>query len=322
MDVDGACRGLRQRPVCREPSRPVRSGEPPLGWAAAVPLVSDTAYPRLEPAPSPAEVGHFTPTLAEIAFIHRRTRQPGPRLALLVLLKTFQRLGYFIPLGQVPTPVVEHVAIHVPGLASPGDALAGYETSTYRSRLTGLVRDFVGVSAFGRRAHHVAQAASVEAAHAREDVADIINAAIEELVRQRFELPAFGTLVKLATAARATVNRGYHRRIADALPVGVRQRLNALLVLPPGQARTAWDRVKTEPKRPTPRNMRDFLRHLDWLRGARCRHRGVHDHPDRQGPLLCRRGADPDRQRYGRDGRAEAAGADGGAAPGPDRPDA
>src|SRR3954462_15010522 len=112
----------------------------------------------------------------------------------------------------------------------------------------------------------VAQAASVEAAHAREDVADIINAAIEELVRQRFELPAFGTLVKLATAARATVNRGYHRRIADALPVGVRQRLNALLVLPPGQARTAWDRMKTEPKRPTPRNMRDFLRHLDWLR--------------------------------------------------------
>ena len=231
-----------------------------------MPLVSDTAYPRLEPAPSPAEVVRFTPTLAEIAFVHRRTRQPGPRLALLVLLKTFQRLGYFIPLGQVPTPVVEHVAIHVPGLASPGAALAGYETSTYRSRLTGLVRDFVGVSAFGRRAHHVAQAASVEAAHACEDVADIINAAIEELVRQRFELPAFGTLVKLATAARATVNRGYHRRIADALPVGVRQRLNALLVLPPGQARTAWDRVKTEPKRPTPRNMRDFLRHLDWLR--------------------------------------------------------
>src|SRR3954466_8845293 len=150
MDVDGACRGLRQRPVCREPSRPVRSGEPPLVWAAAVPLVSDTAYPRLEPAPSPAEVVRFTPTLAEIAFVHRRTRQPGPRLALLVLLKTFQRLGYFIPLGQVPTPVVEHVAIHVPGLASPGAALAGYETSTYRSRLTGLVRDFVGVSAFGR----------------------------------------------------------------------------------------------------------------------------------------------------------------------------
>ena len=71
-----------------------------------MPLVSDTAYPRLEPAPSPAEVVRFTPTLAEIAFVHRRTRQPSPRLALLVLLKTFQRLGYFIPLGQVPNPAL------------------------------------------------------------------------------------------------------------------------------------------------------------------------------------------------------------------------
>ncbi|MBV5336376.1 hypothetical protein JZU48_05220 [bacterium] len=39
-----------------------------------------------------------------------------------------------------------------------------------------------------------------------------------------------------------------------------------LVTVPPGQARTAWDRVKTEPKRPTPHHMRDFLHHLDWLR--------------------------------------------------------
>ncbi len=31
----------------------------------------------------------------ELAFAVKRTRQPGPRLALLVMLKTFQRLGHF-----------------------------------------------------------------------------------------------------------------------------------------------------------------------------------------------------------------------------------
>ena len=231
-----------------------------------MPLVSDTAYPCLDINPTAMEVARFTPTPAEIAFVHRRTRQAGPRLALLVLLKTFQRLGYVVPLGQVPTAIVEHVALHVPEVVFPTNALAGYETSTYRSRLTALVRDFVGVAAFGRRAHHVAQVASVEAAHAREDIADIINATIEELVRQRFELPAFGTLVKLAISARGTVNRGYHRQVANALPTEVQQRLNTLLLLPPDQTRTAWDQVKTEPKRPTPRHMQDFLRHLDWLR--------------------------------------------------------
>src|SRR3982750_3914872 len=73
-------------PWLATPAHPPRGGQPP------VPLVSHTAYPRLEPAPSPAEVVRLTPTLAEIAFVHRRTRQPGPRLALLRPLKPFQGL--------------------------------------------------------------------------------------------------------------------------------------------------------------------------------------------------------------------------------------
>jgi hypothetical protein len=58
-----------------------------------MPLVSDTAYPRLEINPSATEVARFTPTPAETAFVRRRARRDGARLALLVLLKSFQRLG-------------------------------------------------------------------------------------------------------------------------------------------------------------------------------------------------------------------------------------
>lgn len=76
-----------------------------------MPLVSDTAYPRLEANPDAAEVARFTPTPVEIAFITSRTRQSGPRLALLILLKTFQRLGYFPPLGRVPAPIVAHLGV-------------------------------------------------------------------------------------------------------------------------------------------------------------------------------------------------------------------
>ena len=36
--------------------------------------------------------------------------------------------------------------------------------------------------------------AMVEAARTKDDLADLINVALEELVRCRFELPAFGTL--------------------------------------------------------------------------------------------------------------------------------
>jgi hypothetical protein len=41
-----------------------------------------------------------------------------------------------------------------------------------------------------------------EAARTRDDLADIINIALEDLVRQRYELPAFNTVLRAARAAR------------------------------------------------------------------------------------------------------------------------
>jgi len=58
-----------------------------------VPVISDTACPRLPSEPGAAELEALTPEAVELAFARQRTRQPGPRLALLVLLKAFQRLG-------------------------------------------------------------------------------------------------------------------------------------------------------------------------------------------------------------------------------------
>jgi len=44
------------------------------------------------------------------------------------------------------------------------------------------------------------------AAQAKDNPADLINVALEELVRARLELPAYGTLDELAASIRAQVN--------------------------------------------------------------------------------------------------------------------
>src|SRR3954454_4727562 len=196
-----------------------------------MPLIRDTAYPRLAASPGAAELACFAPTPAELAFVTGRTRRAGPRLALLVLLKTFQHLGYFVLLRDVPAAIVDLLADSA-GLADAG-TLSDYDNSTYRSRLMALVREFVGVSGDGRAVRRAAVRAGVEAARVRDEIADIINAVIEDLIRQRFELPAFGTLLKIANTARAAVNRGYHRQVSGALAPATRDRLNGLLVLPP-----------------------------------------------------------------------------------------
>ena len=117
-----------------------------------------------------------------------------------------------------------------------------------------LVRAFIGVTAYGHAARQIMVEASLEAARTRDDLAHIINVAIEELVRQRYALPAFGTLLKLARAARARVNRDYQTQVCDRLDVTARARLFRLLTREAGDPHSLWDRVKCEPKRPTVRH--------------------------------------------------------------------
>ena len=84
-----------------------------------------------------------------------------------------------------------------------------YDASTARDRHTALVREFLRVTAYGSDAKRVIIEVCFQAAQTRDDLPDIINMAIEELIRQRSELPAFSTLLRIARTARNTVNRRY-----------------------------------------------------------------------------------------------------------------
>ena len=72
---------------------------------------SDTAYPRFKTRLTHAELEQFyTPTEEELAFCASVTLLPSTRLGFVVLLKTFQRLGYFVLSSEVPEAVIKHIA--------------------------------------------------------------------------------------------------------------------------------------------------------------------------------------------------------------------
>jgi hypothetical protein len=56
-----------------------------------------------------------------------------------------------------------------------------------------------------------------QAARTKNDLADIINVAIEELVHHRYELPVFNTLVKAAKRVRGTIDRAFYRQVRQSL---------------------------------------------------------------------------------------------------------
>jgi hypothetical protein len=77
---------------------------------SAMPSASDTAYPRLKTNPSATEPGEiYAPNIFELVFAAEHTRKPSLQVGLLLLLKTFQRLGYFVRYIDIPAAIISHI---------------------------------------------------------------------------------------------------------------------------------------------------------------------------------------------------------------------
>ena len=186
--------------------------------------IERTAYPQFKRNPVVRElVAAYTPTDAELAFITESARQPGHRLTLAMLLKSFQRLGYFPAIDDVPAAVVRHLrnALRYRVQIKPAD-IAPNKRYRYFQR----IRNYLQVRAYADGGLDVAARAIHEAAAVMDNPADLINVAIEQLVRDRIELPAFSALDRLARRIRTLVNGRYFALIDARLTADEKQRLD------------------------------------------------------------------------------------------------
>lgn len=79
-----------------------------------MPSIQETAYPRLKRNLSAKElVAIYTPTPEELLLARRETKGRVPRLGFLILLKTFQRVGYATPAASVLARIIRQVAVNV-----------------------------------------------------------------------------------------------------------------------------------------------------------------------------------------------------------------
>lgn len=230
-----------------------------------MPGASDTAYPRMRANPSDKELSEvYTPTESELAFARKRTHQPVQRIGLLLVLKIFQRLGYGVRYSEIPSVVVRHIAACA-GFSDIPETMPSYDLKTTRDRHLMLVREFLGVTAYGKAGRQVVIETCFQAARTRDDLPDIINIAIEELIRQRYELPAFSTLLRIARTARNSQNRAYQTAICALLDANAQQLLGTLFQRETDESRSLWDKIKREPRRTTVPQLKESLEQLRWL---------------------------------------------------------
>ena len=227
----------------------------------------ETAYPHLKPDPTERELAElYTPTEEERVLVAGVGKRPLPRVAALVHLKVFQRLGYFLALADVPQVIRVHVAQHAGVLRAPALVdLKRFEASGSRMVVFTALRRHLNVKPLNPAGFAWLDVVADTAAETKHAVADIINVMLEELVHHRYELPAFSTLDRMAFRAREKSNNQHFSAIAGQLTSQTKALIDGLLKTATGSSASPWQMLKREPKRPTNKETRTYIQHIRRL---------------------------------------------------------
>src|SRR6266851_42121 len=224
--------------------------------------IERTAYPRFTRAPSVKELREiYTPTAGDVAFVAAHARGPSQKFALMVLLKVYQRLDYFPDPQSIPGAVISHIRAV---MKLPADLVPDIAPATLH-RYYVAIREHLEVNSQGKHLRHVAAQAMHTAAQVMDNPADLINAAIEMLLLEHCELPAFSTLDRMARRIRTLVNGGIYQTILARLSDEQQQALSHLLEQEASSPFTAFNRIKETPKSATLTHLDDWLSRLTWL---------------------------------------------------------
>jgi hypothetical protein len=203
------------------------------------------------------------PTPAEQTLAATLTPNVTSQVGFLIVLKTFQRLGYFVPVQAVPQPIVDHIATHVGTVVSSQEVQA-YDASGTRRHM-GAIRSHLAIHAYDHATQQLLEAILREAAQTKDDLVDLINIGIEELIRQRYELPGFTILRRTAQRARAEINRAFFQQVATVLGTAGTQVVDQLFQVDAATRQAPWNQLKADPGRSTLTQLRDLVTRLHWL---------------------------------------------------------
>jgi TnpA family transposase len=235
--------------------------------------IHETAYPRIKPNLSHKELKEiFTPTEEELILLNSKTKNtlPAARLGFMMTLKCYQYLGRPIGVPKIDIAIRKHIADKL-GIDSKLD-LSGYDKSA-RKRHIKIIREYMQVNADKKSRRQVMKRAALESAATKENLADIINCIIDELIKFKFELPAFQKLVRLSRAARTVVNNDNYGRIFNELSEEQKKLIDIIV----GIVKTdnsdddvfSWSMLKLEPKKPSTNNIKGYVQYVNKMMDLR-----------------------------------------------------
>lgn len=149
-------------------------------------------YPALSVPLTPADRRRcFTPNYADREWVLTVARTPRSQFAALVQLLAFWAVGRFLSVEDLPAAAVEYVTheIKVEFKAPIRLTQSKYSERTWYRHQDAILA-YLNVNPWDDEARALAESTMMKMAEARTDPADLINAAVDALMRHRFELSA------------------------------------------------------------------------------------------------------------------------------------
>ena len=232
--------------------------------------IHETAYPRIKPNLTHKELNEiFKPKEEELTLLNSKTKKVMPisRLGFMVMLKCYQYLGRPVKIQKIDPYIKKYISkqINVDSNINSNN----YSKRT-RKRHIRVIREHLKINSNKKERKKIMKAAALESATKKENLADIINVIIEELVKLRFELPAFQKLVRLSRAVRTVINNNNYFEIYSRLSDDQKQLIDITLSVEKSNDNDnellSWFLLKQEPKKPTTKNIKIFVNYVNRLK--------------------------------------------------------
>ena len=146
---------------------------------------------------------------------------------MITLLKCTQKLGYFVFLSRVPSAIPEYITEYI-DCSYTAEMLEKYDNSRSRTEHIKQIRSYLKIKPADETARSEVRRAMEKAAFTKEDIVDIFNVGVEELIRLRYELPTFDTLLRIAYKSRAKTNLDIYDTVSKIIPKDTQEQLEKL----------------------------------------------------------------------------------------------
>ncbi len=231
-----------------------------------LPSIQDTTYPRFKSNLTHEELEEiYTPQAHEVDWADKKSKGMVQKLGLLLLLKTVQKQGFITIVSEIPNGIIQHIANQAHVLLPSDKEWNMYVKSRTYKRHCQFVREYLQIHPFNQEARKIMLDTMQMVSRVKDDPADYVNAAIEELIRQRFELPVFHTLRKAANETRKQSYRQVYDYLYKQISQQEKEKLDQLFQLEEGSFFSPWNHLKEDAKSASITNLKELLSQRDSI---------------------------------------------------------